>query len=427
MCIGVDRAAQHPQQRPASSTGTSGVAGRVDGRRDRGDRLVGLRGGPAEPDQRLADLVPPGRAGGRRPAAPSAPARATGRSGPAAPAPAARRPSCRCPAPGSARPMSAVAIAWRTTSGGVHREHRLGQPRADPAGGLQQLEQLLARRRRRSRTGSASPPGRPGWWPAGPAAPTRSPARVPGVQCDGQADPADLDRPRRPAPTAATAPRTLAIIALLLVGAASRGQPASLRAGCRRARRGRSPAPARRRRRPAAAARRQPQQPGHHRRHLRLVGLPGAGDGRLDLARGVQSRPAAPARAPASTATAAGLRGAHHRPDVVLAEDPLDRDHVRPVLARPAPSSAAVEVQQPLRTGPRRPVGADHVVRRPGCSGRPGDALDHADAAPGQPRVDTEHPHGPPPAETPGPRDPETPRPRTVVRHATEPRDRLSV
>jgi hypothetical protein len=96
----------------------------------------------------------------------------------------------------------------------------------------------------------------------------------------------------------------------------------------------------------------------------------------------------------------------------VLAEDPLDRDHVGRVR-RDRGVERGGEEEQPLRqVGLGR--GADHLdVHEPQRAA--GGALDHADPAPGQPRVDTEHPHR---SSSPH---------RTVVRHATEPRDRLPV
>ena len=60
----------------------------------------------------------------------------------------------------------------------------------------------------------------------------------------------------------------------------------------------------------------------------RLVGAAAAGDGGLDLARGVQGdREAAPGRH--QDRDRAGLGGAHHGAHVVLAEHPLDGDGVR--------------------------------------------------------------------------------------------------
>ena len=160
-------------------------------------------------------------------------------------------------APGSASPTSPVAIARRTASGRVHREHRLGQPRARPRWRSAAARTAAARRRRRSRTGSASPRARPGWWPAGPRRRPAAPASVPGAHVHRQARRRRPRPRRRPAPTAATRPRTLAIIAVLPPArrGGRRGGRGRLLRRCRRARCGRSPAPARRRRRPAGAAR----------------------------------------------------------------------------------------------------------------------------------------------------------------------------
>ena len=85
-----------------------------------------------------------------------------------------------------------------------------------------------------------------------------------------------------------------------------------------------------------------------------------------------------------------GLRGAHHGADVVLAEDPLDGDRVRAVLGDQRGQRAVEGSSRCGQVGVR--VGADHVDRdQP--AGPAGHTLDHADAAPGQPRVDAEHPH----------------------------------
>ena len=96
----------------------------------------------------------------------------------------------------------------------------------------------------------------------------------------------------------------------------------------RRARGGRSRGRARRRRRRAWAATSSREDPGDHGGHLGLVGAAGAGDGRLDLGRGVQRRPGSPRRAAASSASAAAWAVVMTRGDVDVGEDPLDRDRV---------------------------------------------------------------------------------------------------
>ncbi len=113
----------------------------------------------------------------------------------------------------------------------------------------------------------------------------------------------------------------------------------------------------------------EPQQPGHHGADLRLVGAAAAGDGGLDLAGGVQrDRQAAPGGH--DDGDRAGLRGAHDRADVVLAEDPLDRDRVGPVLVEPL-LDAALDGAAAGRRAPRRPaVRTTPTATR--CSGRPG-------------------------------------------------------
>ncbi len=266
---------------------------------------------PAEPDQRLARpgpaRAPPAVTPGRpRPARATGPilsrSSSTSRSAPFLPMPGTR----------VSAGESAVAIARRTSVGGMHREHRLGQPRADPAGRLQQLEQLIARRRRRSRTGSASPPGPPGWWPAGPAGrPAAGPA-CPGCRSTARPTPptsttapSGADRGDRAAHAGdhRAPPRASGGGQPGLVPAPPEWQIASASASAASAGRGRVG---------------QPQQPGHHRRHLRLVGPAGAGHGRLDLARGVQRdrqrrpgrrparRPPRPARCPSPCGRCAG-------------------------------------------------------------------------------------------------------------------------
>ena len=196
----------------------------------------------------------------------------------------------------------------------VHGQHRLGQPRARRRSRSAAARTAAARRRRRSRTGSASPRARPGWSPAGPPPPPAAGRWCPGVHCTARPTP-PTSTTAPSGETAATRPRTLAII----------GPPP------RPARQRRRPAPARRCHRPAPppaavlgraapdvadgqrqrvggvgrlGRRGEPQQPGDHARDLRLVRPAGAGDGGLDLARRVQAT-GRPARAAASTATPA--------------------------------------------------------------------------------------------------------------------------
>jgi hypothetical protein len=85
----------------------------------------------------------------------------------------------------------------------------------------------------------------------------------------------------------------------------------------------------------------------------------------------------------------AGLRGAHHRADVLLAEHPLHGHRVGPARVQPG-LDLGLDREQPGRdvlVG-RRPddPDPDHGQRPARC------ALDHADAAPGQPGIDPQHP-----------------------------------
>ena len=135
----------------------------------------------------------------------------------------------------------------------------------------------------------------------------------------------------------------------------------------------------------------EPEQPGHHRGDLGLVGAAAAGDRGLDLARGVQ-RDRQPAAGGDQQRDAAGLGGAHDGAEVVLGEDPLDRDRVGRVPVDPV-LDAALDRDQALRQRQRR-----RTVRTTPTSTRrqrpPDRALDHADTAAGQAGVDPEHAHG---------------------------------
>jgi hypothetical protein len=74
----------------------------------------------------------------------------------------------------------------------------------------------------------------------------------------------------------------------------------------------------------------------------------------------------------------------------VLTENPLHRDRVRVMSIEPF-LEPCLDVQQPL--------GKRHIGRRPDDTDgdktqrTPGDAVDHADPAAGQPRIDPKHPH----------------------------------
>ena len=137
----------------------------------------------------------------------------------------------------------------------------------------------------------------------------------------------------------------------------------------------------------------QPEQPHHHGRDLGLVRPAAAGHRRLHLAWGMQrDRQAAPRRA--HDRHRPRLRRAHHGTDVVLAEHPLHRDRVRPVLGQPVVDLLLEREQARRDVGPRRR--ADHI--RVDQAGRPARAAVHgADAAAGQAGIDAEHPHASPP------------------------------
>ena len=138
----------------------------------------------------------------------------------------------------------------------------------------------------------------------------------------------------------------------------------------------------------------EPQQPGDHGADLCLVGAAAAGDGGLDLAGGVQGDGDAAAGG-AEHGDGAGLGGAHHGADVVLAEHPLHGDALGPVLVQPL-LDALLDGDEAVPRA-RRPRACVRRRRRPCVSGRPGDALDDADAAPRQSGVHPQYAHAPPP------------------------------
>ena len=214
---------------------------------DRGDRLVGLAGGPAEPDRAPGGPARP-RPRRRRPRPGPRRAGAARRSCRAAPGPSARRPSCRCPAPGSASTVSPPAIARRTTSGGCTASTACASRGPTPLAVCSSSNSCFASSSANPyRVSESSRTIRR--WPAAPRCPTRSPARVLRRAVHGQADPADLDhgpvrRHRGDPPPHARDHRALLSAAL----------PRTPVRGCRRARHDRSPAPARRRRRRARGA-----------------------------------------------------------------------------------------------------------------------------------------------------------------------------
>ena len=141
--------------------------------------------------------------------------------------------------------------------------------------------------------------------------------------------------------------------------------------------------------------RRQAQHAGDHQGDLLLVRAAVAGDGGLDLAGGVPGdRPVG--LGGGERGDPGGLRGAHGRALVVLGEDPLDRHDVRPVLAQQR-GHGGVQLQQAqlqVELGHR----ADHADADRGGPGA-GAPVDHAPPAPGEARVDAEHPHEVPPSQ----------------------------
>ena len=231
------------------------------------------------------------------------------------------------------------------------------------------------------------------------SAPVRSPARVSGVQCSSSPTP-PTSRTVEVRPTAATRPRTKAITDELLSTAGLGGLG---RHGCLQAVGGAAApdvADGQRERVGGVGGARhlaEPEQAGDHGADLGLVGAAAAGDRRLDLARRVQ-RDREPTACGHEEGDAAGLGGAHHRLHVVLAEDPLDRDRVGCVRVEPL-LETDLEQAQPLGD---RQLGAGaydaHVDQRQRATDR---AVDHADAAPGQPGVDPQHAHASPPGGRP--------------------------
>ena len=287
-----------------------------------------------------------------------------------------------------------------------HGEHGQRQPRPDPGHRLQQREQLALARRRRTRTGSASPPAPPAWWPAGPARRGAARPAWPGWR----ARPA---RPRRPRPrrgpgrSDSTSPRTELIIVPPGHGAAP-GPPRPAGPGARGPARpsgpgpgpsgpasgpansGRWPAPARRRRRPGAGPAASPSSRVTMAVTCSLPARPCPVTAAL-TSLGVWKRDRQPGPRGEQRDHPAGLRGAHHGAHVALAEHPLDGHHVRPVPLRSTPRRRSPISAQPALD---RQVGRGahdvdgHAADRPAAA-----AVDHAEAAPGQPRVDAEHPH----------------------------------
>ena len=162
-------------QRGPARAARHGASRRRRGRRrrvsaDPGDGVLGLLDRPAEPDQRLAHLVAPGRS--REPTAGAVVAAApTAGQGADLVAQLEDDPLGALLADaGHLGQGGDVAAADRGPQPvrGQHREHRQGEPRARRRRRSAPARRCRARRRTRSRRGSASPRGRPAWWPARP-------------------------------------------------------------------------------------------------------------------------------------------------------------------------------------------------------------------------------------------------------------------
>ena len=366
--------------RSATDTSTSAVrAGReVSG--DRGDGLLGVPGRPAQVDQAGPDLVAPQR--GRRRGGPGAgrrpqhPGRRGGRAQPPgqfqhdplrALAADPRHPGQR----GHVLRRDGLAQPVRAERG----QHGQRQPRARPRWPSAPARTRPARRRWRSRTGSARPRGPPATWPPGPA--RRCAARpacpawpAPAAPPRRPRSPRLPARSRRPARPDAQSPQASCRWYRATTGAsgglAARRPPAG---SAGRATGGRWPGPGRR---PCPRA-----SGGSASRSSRItMAVTWALSARplpvtaALTSLGVCSATGRPRPRRAQHGHRARLRGAHHGAHVVLAEHPLHRDRVRPVLGQPGARS-------PLpgpAAGPRCPPWAGSGPRppRPGPAACPG-------------------------------------------------------
>ena len=376
---------------PAAGAATSGSAVCSASGGDRLDGAVGLLGRPAEPDQAGVHLAAPGvlRRHGRG-------LRCRAAADPGTPIRSLSSRMIRWapfwPMPGTVVSVltSSLATARRSSSGRVHRQHRLGQLGPDTAGGLQQLEHLLlvlveeAEQRQRL---LADHHARRQAWPACPIAQRGQGVRR-AVQLE--ADPAHLEdggaegRRRRPVP------RTNAIIGSLLPGGGHLGDR-RVDAGLarRRARCGRSPAPGRRRRRRAWAARRAAAAGVTIAPTCALSARPLPVTAAL-TSLGVCSATGSPRRA----ATSSAMPLAWAVPITVLTLCWLNTRSTATASGRCSSIHClepGLDLAQPLLVG-RSARGAydAHVDHAQRPADRP---LDDADTAPGQPGVDAEHAH----------------------------------
>ena len=341
----LQRPARQQHRRPSPSRSRRSARRRPGELRPRSSASLAR---PAEADERRVQLVAPRRDRRDRRQAP-APAAARCRL--------ARR-ACRC----SSRtirsapflPMPGTCVS-ALTSAGRHRaaqlvaamdgEHRQGEPRADAGGGLQQLEQVALVVVGEAVEGErvlADDQGGRSRRLARPAAGERA-----GGALHGQPDPADLDDGAvgrqcgdpaadeaiigpPPGPAGQGRRRTGCADA---AGDRRGPQPA---AAPDRARGGRWPARGRRRRRPASARSSSPSSRVTIAVTWALSARPLPVTAALtSLGRVQRDRQAAPGGG--EQRDAGGLGGAHHRRDVVLAEDPLDGDDVRAVLVAARP------------------------------------------------------------------------------------------
>ncbi len=254
--------------------------------------------------------------------------------------------------------------------GGVHGQHGLRQPRPDAGHRLQDLEHgplvvvgepvqrqgVLAYDEGRGELGRLAEPQR-GEGPRGAQQRQADPADLHDgrVRRQGRDPAADVRDHRRP-PAASTARACARCAAPGRRGCRALRRPAGRRVA--------APEVADRERQRVGAVSRaghraHAQQPGHHRPDLGLVGAAVAGDGGLDLARGVQ-RDGQPATRGRRDGDRAGLGRTHHGAHVVLAEHPLDGDRVGPRDGRASRLDRALEGEQP---------GGDVVLGR--ACGRP--------------------------------------------------------
>ena len=130
------------------------------------------------------------------------------------------------------------------------------------------------------------------------------------------------------------------------------------------------------------------EQPLHHLRHLPLVGVAAAADRQLHLVRGrlVDGQPCLRRD---EQRDAARLADGHRGLNVALEEEPLDRDHVGPVLAdERAKSPVELHEPGPIGLGRCRPddAGVDHAQP-------PALERHHTEAADGGAGVDAERDH----------------------------------